>query len=229
MPGGQQRQPARRRQRQVSDHDALLAAILAAPQDDLPRLVMADWHEERGEWERAEFIRYQVGNPDGCCDGPAGHGSGMASSLPMGSMVIWRRGFLAEISCMLHTWLMRGPLLVREHPVEHVTLTDRAPIYDLRTGLAKWWIVMDEVQVPWHDSDIPKPSHILPHFFKHIKSTVKVTFDGSRNPYDRHHDTVEHAHDALSVAALAWARKITALRWSINTQALLYQQDEVAT
>lgn len=39
---------------------ALLAAVRAAPGDDLPRLVAADWLDERGEPERAEFVRVQV-------------------------------------------------------------------------------------------------------------------------------------------------------------------------
>lgn len=36
---------------------ALLAAIAANPDDDLPRLVYADWLDENGQPERAEFIR----------------------------------------------------------------------------------------------------------------------------------------------------------------------------
>jgi len=40
--------------------DALTAAVCAAPDDDLPRLVYADWCEESGHAERAEFIRLQV-------------------------------------------------------------------------------------------------------------------------------------------------------------------------
>ena len=39
---------------------ALLAAILAAPDEDTPRLVYADWLEENGEPERAAFIRVQI-------------------------------------------------------------------------------------------------------------------------------------------------------------------------
>lgn len=38
---------------------ALLQAVLHNPADDLPRLVMADWLEENGETERANFIRWQ--------------------------------------------------------------------------------------------------------------------------------------------------------------------------
>ena len=41
----------------MTDHQALLAAVLAAPDDDAPRLVYADWLDENGEPERAEFIR----------------------------------------------------------------------------------------------------------------------------------------------------------------------------
>ena len=36
-----------------------LAAIKAAPDDDAPRLELADWLEEDGQPERAEFIRVQ--------------------------------------------------------------------------------------------------------------------------------------------------------------------------
>lgn len=38
---------------------AFLDSIIAAPDDDAPRLIYADWLEERGDSERAEFIRVQ--------------------------------------------------------------------------------------------------------------------------------------------------------------------------
>ena len=44
----------------MSDHDALLRAICESPADDLPRLVFADWLEERGEADFAAFVRAQV-------------------------------------------------------------------------------------------------------------------------------------------------------------------------
>lgn len=43
----------------MADHAAFLRAIIAAPDDDLPRLVFSDWLDERGEGDRAEFIRVQ--------------------------------------------------------------------------------------------------------------------------------------------------------------------------
>lgn len=54
----------------MSDGDALLAAILARPDEDVPRLAYADWLDEFGDEtdrDRAELIRVQVeiaGVPD---------------------------------------------------------------------------------------------------------------------------------------------------------------------
>jgi len=41
------------------DEAALFAAICDAPDDDAPRLIYADWLDEHGDPERAEFIRIQ--------------------------------------------------------------------------------------------------------------------------------------------------------------------------
>jgi uncharacterized protein (TIGR02996 family) len=43
----------------AADRAAFLRAIADNPDDDLPRLVFADWLDEHGEPERAEFIRVQ--------------------------------------------------------------------------------------------------------------------------------------------------------------------------
>ena len=43
----------------MRDQDALLYAISDEPHDDLPRFVYADWLEENGDPQRAEFIRVQ--------------------------------------------------------------------------------------------------------------------------------------------------------------------------
>ena len=41
----------------MSDNEAFVRAIAEHPDDDAPRLVYADWLEEHGQPERAEFIR----------------------------------------------------------------------------------------------------------------------------------------------------------------------------
>jgi uncharacterized protein (TIGR02996 family) len=45
---------------QMTEIDALLAGVRANPADDAPRLIVADWLEEHGQEERAEFVRVQV-------------------------------------------------------------------------------------------------------------------------------------------------------------------------
>src|SRR5690349_17980473 len=44
----------------MSQEDAFLQAIIDSPDDDAPRLLFADWLEERGDVARAEFIRVQI-------------------------------------------------------------------------------------------------------------------------------------------------------------------------
>lgn len=43
----------------MTDHDALLRAVIENPDDDTPRLVYADWCDENDRPERAELIRGQ--------------------------------------------------------------------------------------------------------------------------------------------------------------------------
>lgn len=44
----------------MSERAALISAVLDDLADDTPRLVFADWLEENGESERAEFVRCQI-------------------------------------------------------------------------------------------------------------------------------------------------------------------------
>ena len=44
----------------MTDGEALIRSVLATPADDAPRLVYADWLEERGRAGDAEFIRVQI-------------------------------------------------------------------------------------------------------------------------------------------------------------------------
>ncbi len=44
----------------MSDRAALYAAVCANPDEDTPRLVLADWLEEHGEAKRAAFIRAKI-------------------------------------------------------------------------------------------------------------------------------------------------------------------------
>src|SRR5262245_24075479 len=52
----------------MSDEAALLAAIIAHPDEDTPRLIFADWLDQHGQPERAEFIRLQCGPENEAAD-----------------------------------------------------------------------------------------------------------------------------------------------------------------
>lgn len=43
----------------MNDHTPFIAAIIADPDNDLPRLIYADFLRENGQWDRAEFIAVQ--------------------------------------------------------------------------------------------------------------------------------------------------------------------------
>jgi uncharacterized protein (TIGR02996 family) len=51
--------PAEPEIKNMTEEEALLHAICTHPDDDTPRLVYADWLQEHGNEERAEFIRVQ--------------------------------------------------------------------------------------------------------------------------------------------------------------------------
>lgn len=44
----------------MNDRDALHAAVLDRPDDDTPRLALADWYDDHGDAARAEFIRIGI-------------------------------------------------------------------------------------------------------------------------------------------------------------------------
>jgi uncharacterized protein (TIGR02996 family) len=114
----------------MTDRAAFLAAIAAAPADDLPRLVFADWLDEHGDPDRAEFIRLQCAAARG---GPADHDRIAALETahhvdwlgPLARVVFraeFRRGFVEHAVLPAPTFLTHGPALRRETPLCGVTL-----------------------------------------------------------------------------------------------------------
>jgi uncharacterized protein (TIGR02996 family) len=114
----------------MSDRAAFLTAIAAAPDDDLPRLVYADWLDEHGEPGRAEFIRLQ-------CAAARGDGTAWdrAADLEARHRVEWlgpigriafraefRRGFAEHVVLPASAFLTHGMALRRLTPLRGVTL-----------------------------------------------------------------------------------------------------------
>lgn len=134
---------------------AFMKDIRENPGDDAPRLVYADWLEDNGDPEYAEFIRDQIAGRDAfglftrlwgrvwsrsappswrfCgygVDHEGGESYARFAATPgaiESAFLVWRRGFVAEVRCRLGVWLEHGPALAGLHPLEAVRLTDRAP------------------------------------------------------------------------------------------------------
>jgi uncharacterized protein (TIGR02996 family) len=118
-----------------------LAAIRAAPEDDAPRLVYADWLEDNGDPERAEFIRAQV-RMAGMSWREPGHSEleKRASRLEWDNRKRWlkgfppellggrrqqptyRRGFVDEVELSPEELLKHGPALLDRFPIRVVHL-----------------------------------------------------------------------------------------------------------
>jgi uncharacterized protein (TIGR02996 family) len=115
--------------------DAFLQAILDAPRDDAPRLLFADWLEEYGDADRAEFIRIQVAL--------AGRGPGLAPaglwsrqkellvrhdeewSAPArvaAASCAFERGFIEEVEAEAGAFLDGAEELFRQTPVQRLRL-----------------------------------------------------------------------------------------------------------
>jgi uncharacterized protein (TIGR02996 family) len=143
----------------MSDHDAILAAIIADPADDLPRLAYADWCEENGDDARAEFIRVQVAlakldaelmDEEDCgssgCEGckerrglRAREAELRRGMYSMGSYGTFRRGFLAKWKGPLDAWLEHGQALAAAHPLERVEASDKRPDHE-EDNRWRWYI-----------------------------------------------------------------------------------------
>src|SRR5262249_53507875 len=122
-------------------HDALLKAITDSPDDDAPRLVYADWLDEHGQPERAEFIRLQIELAKPPARGMRTkrlgwerrvkalcnhHGRAWARAPGGGGVNLWEweRGFCSRYRARDFVALaLELPRRLREAPIQHVSLS----------------------------------------------------------------------------------------------------------
>lgn len=119
----------------TSEWAGFVAAVRADPADDTRRLVAADWLDEHGEPERAEYIREFVAQERAAWDDP----DRLARAIRINDLYrkfgpsLWAawsaanpgmdRGFVTEMACPIADWLARGDDLYRREPVRAVRLT----------------------------------------------------------------------------------------------------------
>jgi uncharacterized protein (TIGR02996 family) len=123
----------------MSDADSLLAAIVADPEDDLPRLAYADWLDENGDPDRAEFIRVQIElaklSGGDSRRGPlaereaallAAHAAAWSKGLTKAGLKApqFRRGFVERASLGdVSRFLRQADALFRREPIREIAYT----------------------------------------------------------------------------------------------------------
>jgi uncharacterized protein (TIGR02996 family) len=116
----------------VTDERALRRAILRAPDDDLPRLALADWYADQGRFKEEETLRWFLARPDYRQSVEVDH---VIPWLPAADVArwkfsgevcgVWHRGFGSEVRAPADVLFRDGPRLLAEQPVTAVRVTDR--------------------------------------------------------------------------------------------------------
>ncbi len=161
----------------MSIEEAFLAAVYERPDDDTPRLVYADWLEDRGQLPRAELIRLQcriaVGphseeDEDRACALVERHCGAWTAHLPQSGAATWqfRRGFPEELEIELAVLLQQWETWSAVPRVRYLTLFGTTA-YLLRSfAERRWspdWVVLRlaEEPKPWlHEQPIDPSSGV---------------------------------------------------------------------
>ncbi len=120
----------------MTDEEALLRAVIADPDDDAPRLIYADWLDENGQCERAEFIRIQIalhGMPVDDARRPElrraerrllrRNGDKWTDHWrPLIRHYSFRRGFVDTVICLADEFVSGGDNLLSLAPIEYLWL-----------------------------------------------------------------------------------------------------------
>ena len=122
----------------MSDREPFLRAIQEAPDDDTPRLVYADWLEENGDPDRAEFVRVQCDLARRGLDDPrypelaareydllAAHRKEWSKPLrPYSGNFTFERGFADRMTFAMRKFLDHAPAVFALEPVWHAKLRE---------------------------------------------------------------------------------------------------------
>lgn len=204
----------------TTDHDGLLADILATPSDDTPRLILADWLDENDQPDRARFIRLSIaiGTP---INAPVGDHDPWDTSHRIPGLTdfawdgkpshfwCWSRGFISLVSCPVASWLRWGPELVRSHPISRVWLTDVESEYRVDDSLNK--VVVSFCTATLEDF---VPEQIARHLALGAKDGEYYRYPDEETLWDeyslrRREKPYGPMRQDLSSAAILWAKEAT--------------------
>jgi uncharacterized protein (TIGR02996 family) len=152
----------------MTHDEAFLAAICERPDDDTPRLIYADWLDDHGQPERAEFIRVQVElarlpREEEWVTGRRvprrdsrwarlrrreqqledAHSEDWLRHLPRPPGVSWRqfeRGFAAEVVAEVGALEQHQATIFKASPVTAVRLRGRPSAFDVAEATSLAWV-----------------------------------------------------------------------------------------
>lgn len=157
---------------------ALLNGIITNPNDNVARLVYADWLEENGQVNDAIRIRKHVETSFRYVSYPP---------RDVAERIVWRRGFMQKIFCTMAQFLKHGPLICSLHPIMRVVITDKEPVQIAGLGMIEFvWVFFAELE---------DQSHVLPNQLSQDQ-LFRVPFK-----------SVSDANEWLSARCIAWARE----------------------
>jgi uncharacterized protein (TIGR02996 family) len=179
----------------MEDGPLLLRAVLENLQDDTVRLVYADWLQEQGDSDWAEYIRWQLRPakrgrvPNRVREITGRMAARWRTKFAAATSVGMSRGFVSEVTAYLPNFLRNARIWFARHPIERVEL-GLMPIENDQ-GLWVWEEVTNRVGkcVNGPDELYQVPACLFQY-------GVEEEFD-----------TIQEARDAVNDSAFFWARE----------------------
>jgi len=204
---------------------ALLRTVLGHPDDDTPRLIYADFLDENGQPERAEFVRSQCSGANilkWCANGNHNETSHLCEwcrdmGLPnvrqqagdsiwevrfgKQNKLSWLSGFITLVTGTLEDLMLHLPAIVREHPVQpHESMVaDRKLAYWTNAKNPYWWYFTDNSTAP-----IPQRDHWLPKSLREFFGESQYSKSRTSDVFG--FDSSREGNLALAKSLIDWAK-----------------------
>ena len=183
----------------MSELDALLVRVCVRPDDDAPRLVVADWLDDHDRSDWAAEIRRMVASP--AETRTFAHADPKPPYIPKLltlhdiRTIVLRRGFVDHIE-VERTWLVLQPrgLLFEDHPLTRVTFSDRGVA--ARSGGAGYFATLFGPHVNHWFGHLHPPHYWPVGFFPGRQVGERLDFASP-----------DEASEVLSAAAVAFGRR----------------------
>lgn len=191
----------------MDDRRLLLKAIQAEPLEDTPRLILADWYEEHGDVDRAEFIRLQIHEPKSHRIAFLFHReNNFRRWIPepfAPHEVKFERGLIVRVKCDCPKFYDHAGELFREGAIEVVKMRDRKADRDFQSYI--WVKAYNWPQI--HNTWVESPYVLPPDIWERLSEKWVYWPSDRKGEYDSR----KNANKDLMQAALAYGREQAAL------------------